>query len=182
MNIRVLIKLLRKVSVKSIKKGEVLIQKGATGNDIFYIRKGLIRSYYYDEEKLEEITFQLYPENNIIVNLHGFLFNEPSKFTYQAMEDSKMYKIDFSSFMEMTSKNPDFIEINRMFVGRKAIRQAFQRVESFVFLSPEERYQKYIKDYPNIVNRAPDKHIANVLGITPVSLSRIRKRIASKKS
>jgi DNA-directed RNA polymerase subunit F len=61
------------------------------------------------------------------------------------------------------------------------MRQAFQRVESFVFLSPEERYQKYVEDHPNIINRAPDKYIANILGITPVSLSRIRSRIASKR-
>mgnify|MGYP000483322161 CR=1 FL=1 len=48
-------------------------------------------------------------------------------------------------------------------------------------LKIDEHYKKYIKDFPGIVNRAPDKHIANVLGITSVSLSRIRKRIASKK-
>lgn len=61
------------------------------------------------------------------------------------------------------------------------MKRAFQRIESFVFLSPEERYKKYVKDYPNVIDRAPDKYIANVLGITPVSLSRIRTRIASKK-
>jgi hypothetical protein len=61
------------------------------------------------------------------------------------------------------------------------LKQTFGRIDSFVLLSPEERYKKYIKDFPGIVNRAPDKHIANVLGITPVSLSRIRKRIASEK-
>ncbi|CAN0600388.1 unnamed protein product, partial [Ectocarpus sp. 12 AP-2014] len=60
--------------------------------------------------------------------------------------------------------------------------RAFERVESFVFLSPEERYKKYVKDNPNIINRAPDMYIANILGITAVSLSRIRNRIASKKT
>jgi hypothetical protein len=68
-----------------------------------------------------------------------------------------------------------------MYIGKSIMKQAFQRVESFVFLSPEERYQKYIQDYPNVINRAPDKYIANVLGITAVSLSRIKGRIASKK-
>lgn len=61
------------------------------------------------------------------------------------------------------------------------MKQIFGRVDSFVLLSPEERYKKYVKDFPEIVNRVPDKHIANVLRITPVSLSRIRKRIATKK-
>jgi hypothetical protein len=68
-----------------------------------------------------------------------------------------------------------------MYLGKKIMIQAFQRIESFVFLSPEGRYQKYVKDYPSVIKCAPDKYTANVLGITPVSLIRIKKRIASKK-
>ncbi|MBK8659738.1 MAG: hypothetical protein IPN22_12925 [Bacteroidetes bacterium] len=50
-----------------------------------------------------------------------------------------------------------------------------------MLLSPEERYLKFIQKYPDLLNRVPNKYIANVLGITPVSLSRIRKRISTKK-
>ncbi len=64
---------------------------------------------------------------------------------------------------------------------QRGMKQAFQRVESFVLLSPEERYLKYMQDYPSVINRAPDKYIANVLGITPVSLSRIKGRITAKR-
>lgn len=181
MDLRSLLGLFRHVTIKSLKKGEILIPEGATSKDVFLIRKGLIRSYSTDDME-DEITFQLYPEYHVISNLHALLFNEPSKFNYQALEYTKVYSIDYNSIIEMTSKNPKLLEINRKFIGRKAMRQAFQRVESFVFLSPEERYKKYVKDYPNVINRAPDKYIANVLGITPVSLSRIRKRIATKKS
>lgn len=182
MNIISLLSLLRRVKIKSFKKGEILIKKGATKKEVFFIRKGLVRSYYINENNADEITFQLYPEYNAVVNIHPVLFQEPSKFIYEAYEPTKVYAIDYTNLMDMTSKNPDLLEINRTFIGKKALKIAFQRVESFVFLSPEERYEKYIKDYPNLINRAPDKYIANVLGITPVSLSRIRNRIASKKS
>ena len=64
---------------------------------------------------------------------------------------------------------------------RKMIFKVKERLETFVLLNPEERYLKFIKDFPDLTNRVPDKYIANVLGITPVSLSRIRKRISSKK-
>lgn len=181
MKIGSIIKLLRNTTTKFIQKGEILLPKGAIEKDVFFVRKGLIRSYYADEEKLEDITFQLYPEYNIVLNIHSVLFEEPSRFTYQAIEDSKLYKIDYNSLIDLTTKNPQLLELNRRYIGRNAMRQAVQRVESFVFLSPEERYQKYINEFPNIVNRAPDKYIANVLGITPVSLSRIRSRIAMKK-
>jgi len=181
MKIRSVLALLRNTTTKFYQKGEVLIPEGATGKDVFFIRKGLIRCYWYDDEKLEEITFQLYPERNVVLNLHSALFDEPSSFSYHALEDTKVYKIDYVSLIDLTSNDPQLLEINRRYIGRNAMRQAFQRVESFVFMSPEERYKKYVNDYPGIVNRAPDKYIANVLGITPVSLSRIRKRIATKK-
>ncbi len=180
MNLRMLLVLLRNVDIKSIKKGEILIPEGSTNKDVYFIRRGLIRSYAIDDME-EEITFQLYPEYHVLSNIHSLLFNEPSKFSYQALEYTKVYAVDYDSFIEMTSKNPKLLEMNRRFLGKKAMKQAYQRVESFVFLSPEERYKKYVRDYPNIINRAPDKYIANVLGITPVSLSRIRKRIATKK-
>lgn len=181
MNIRSIIALLRNATIVHLKKGEVLIPAGTTKKDVFFIRKGLIRSYYWDNEKLEEITFQLYPEYNTVINIHSVLFDEPADFSYQAFEDTKLYKIDYASMIDLASKNPDLLEINRRYIGRNAMRQAFKRVESFVFMSPEERYLKYMKDNPNLVNRAPDKYIAHVLGITPVSLSRIRNRLATKK-
>lgn len=181
MNLRNLLYLLRNVSAKSVKKGELIIHAGNTKKEIFFIRKGLFRSYLIND-KAEEITFQLYPENSIVGNVHAVVFNEPSKFIYQALEDSKVYYVDYSAFSKMATKNPRFLEMNRMFLGPRIIKQSFQRVESFVFLSPEERYKKYAKDYPNVINRAPDKYIAHVLGITPVSLSRIRNRIANKKT
>ncbi|MEL7119601.1 MAG: Crp/Fnr family transcriptional regulator [Bacteroidota bacterium] len=181
MNVRSLLALLRNVSVKSVEKGEILIKEKASGKEVFFIRKGLIRSFYTDDMG-DEITFQLYSEHHMVTNIHSLLFNEPSKFTYQALEDTKTYGINYASFMKLTSMDPELLKLNRMHFGKRAMKQAFQRVESFVFLSPEERYKRYVKDYPNVINRAPDKYIAHVLGITPVSLSRIRNRIASKKN
>ncbi len=140
----------------------------------------LIRCYLIDE-KGEEITFQLFAEHQAFGNAHAILFDEPSRFFYEALEKTKVYSTDLKSFQDLTTSHTDLFDLNRVHVGRRILKHAFQRLESLVFLTPEERYQKYIEDYPNIINRVPDKYIANVLGITPVSLSRIRSRIASKK-
>ena len=83
--------------------------------------------------------------------------------------------------MKMSSNNQELLELNRTFFGKKIIQQAFQRIESFVFLSPEERYKKFITDHPKLANRVPDMYIASILGITPVSLSIIKRRISKKK-
>ena len=180
MKIRNLLLLLRNVRIQTFEKGEIFIKVNSTERDVYFIRKGLVRSFYTND-KVEEITFQLYAENQLVSNAHCILFDEPSKFTYQAVERTKVYTFNFDTFTNTIGKDPRFIDFNRGMMGKRVIRSAFQRVEGFVLLSPEERYQKYVKDFPSIVRRAPDKYIANVLGITAVSLSRIRGRIASKK-
>ena len=180
MKIKHIISLFRIISIKSYRKGEILIAQGSHEKEIFFIRKGIVRSYLIDDSGVE-ISFQLYAENNVFSNVHGILFNEKSKFFYQALEDSKVYIIPYDDFMKMSSNNQELLELNRTFFGKKIIQQAFQRVENFVFLSPEERYKKFITDHPKLANRVPDMYIASVLGITTVSLSRIRKRIITKK-
>ena len=180
MNVRLLFTLLRNVKIKSFEKGKVIIQEGSTKNDVYFIRRGLVRSYITDKEG-DETTFQLYSEDQLFINVHAVLFNEASKFSYQTLEQTKVYTTDYNDFLKWTSKNPDLLELNRTYFGEQSLKNVFQRIESFVFLSPKERYRKFLKDNPKLNHRVPDKYIANVLGITPVSLSRIRKRISKKK-
>lgn len=180
MNIKSVITLLRHVTIMSFEKGEVLIPEGTTDQNVYFIRKGLVRSFYINDN-VEQKTFQLYPEYSVVLNIHSVLLEEPSRFTYQTIEPTKAYRIEYKTFLSLSAQNPKLLAFNREHIGRRAMRTAFQRIESFVFMSPEERYLQYLKEYPNVVNRAPDKYIANVLGITPVSLSRIRGRMAAKK-
>ncbi len=164
----------------TVQKGDSLIETGSKSKDVYFIRRGLVRSFIVDASG-SEITFQLYAEMDVFSNAHAILFEEQSKFTYQALEKSKVFVIQYESLMEMTAKNADLLELNRRFFGKRIIQKAFQRLETLVFLTPEERYEKFLHDHQNLIHRVPDKYIANVLGITPVSLSRIRKRITSKK-
>lgn len=180
MNIKYLYTLLKNLSSKTFEKGEFVINKGDKINSIFYIRKGLVRSSLIND-KGEEITFQLFAEKQLFGNVHTILFNEPSKFTFQTLEKTKVYFTDLKTFQDLSNSNSEFFKIDNGIFGRQILKQAIQRIDSFVFLFPEKRYQQYLKDYPNIIGRVPDKYIANVLGITPVSLSRIRKRISKKK-
>jgi CRP-like cAMP-binding protein len=179
MKLKNLLILLKHVKIKTYKKGEILIPGGSQGTKIFFVRKGLIRSYYINANA-DEITFQLYPESNFLGNIHSIAFNEPSKYIYECLEKSKLYEVDFHSFRKKLAESGE-LDLDRNWVFQQIMRQSFRRVEALVLLSPEERYQKYVSDYPNVINRAPDKYIANVLGITPVSLSRIRSRMASRK-
>ncbi|MEL6629475.1 MAG: Crp/Fnr family transcriptional regulator [Bacteroidota bacterium] len=174
-----LLVLCRHLTIYTVEKGEVFISKGATKKQLFFVRRGMVRSYHVNDNS-EDITFQLFPEYHIFGNLHSVVFDKPSEFYYEAIERTKVYTIDYDHLFDVLLTNPNTSVIHRKFISKRVFHQAFNRVQGFVFLSPEERYQKYVKDFPNVVGRAPDKYIANVLGITPVSLSRIRSRIATK--
>lgn len=180
MKVKQLYMLLRNLNAKTFEKGDAILLKGDKRTDVFYIRKGLVRSYLIKENG-EEVTFQLFAEKQIFANAHAILFHEASKFTFEALETTKVYYADLEKLQAIGVANSEVLNTNSGFFGRQILKQAFQRIDSFVFLSPEKRYLKYLEDHPNIVSRAPDKYIANVLGITPVSLSRIRNRISKKK-
>lgn len=108
------------------------------------------------------------------------LFDQPSRYYYECLEDTKTLSIDFEKVQNIIESNPK-LERNRKYFARNAMKKMLQRLESFVLLNAEERYEDFIKKNPPLSNRVPDKYIAHVLGITPVSLSRIRARIATKK-
>jgi hypothetical protein len=88
-------------------------------------------------------------------------------------------QVDYTQVQSIIDNNPRLSSMrNRLLM--QIMSQIMDRVESFVLLSPEERYLKLIHEKPGILNRVPNKYISTMLGITPVSLSRIRKRIASR--
>jgi len=171
--------LLKTAKSISFKKKEILFEKGSKDTQIYFLRKGLVRMYHIKDTG-EEITFSLIPENNVVANFDFIATENPSKFYYETLENCSFFSIDYQVLDSIVSKNSK-LESNRKFFLRKIIFEVKERLETFVLMTPEERYLKFIEDFPDLINRVPDKYIAHILGITPVSLSRIRNRIASKK-
>ena len=171
--------LLKTAKSTSFKKKEIIFEEGSKDTQIYFLREGLVRMYHIKENG-EEITFSLIPENNVVANFDFIATEKPSQFYYETLENCSFFRIDYQVLDNIVSKNTN-LEANRKYFLRKMIFKVKERLETFVLLNPEERYLKFIKDFPDLTNRVPDKYIANVLGITPVSLSRIRKRISSKK-
>lgn len=174
-----LLSLFQAARIQSFSPKEYLIKEGQIKKDIFFIQQGLVRSFKVNE-KGDEITTLLRWENQVVASPDIILFDQPSQAYFEALESTEVFCLNYEVLESILSQNPK-LEANRKFVLQEMLKQALQRIDSFVMLSPEERYLAFVRSNPEIVNRVPDKYIANVLGITPVSLSRIRKRIASKK-
>ncbi|MBS1567619.1 MAG: Crp/Fnr family transcriptional regulator [Bacteroidetes bacterium] len=173
-----LLMIIRMAKKRELMPGEVLIDEGALTSRIAYIKEGLMRAYQLNE-KGEEITFLLRWEDQFIASHDNIFFKKPSRFIYQALEKTTVLEIDYDAVSELMTKYPK-LEESRHYFLINMLAQSMARVESFVMLNPEERYLQLIQEKPNLVQRVPDKHLATLLGITPVSLSRIRKRIASR--
>ena len=172
--------LIKAASTKTFEKKEIFLNAGSERKQVIFVRKGLIRQYLIDENG-NEITFALYPENLVIVNVDTILFDKPSRFYYEAHERTDVFILDYDKLHQILIKHPKLME-NRIHFAQKMMKEMHRRIEQQVLLTPEERNLQFIKDFPDINNRVPDKYIATVLGQTPVSLSRIRARLANQNS
>lgn len=157
----------------SIKKNEELQPIGHTCKTIYFVKSGMLRICYLKDGV--DITESFEPENSIVARAESLFAGIPSKKAIQAVEDSELVAINASKLFELFEKQP---KIERLF--RKIIEQQYvktiHRIESLQFNSPEERYKMLVHDQPDVLKRVPLKHIASYLGITQVSLSRIRGR------
>ena len=166
-------------SERHLKYGEEYISQNEFTKKLAYIQKGIIRAYT-TKSNGDEATLLLRWDDQFVGSHDSILLNKPSKFRYMALEETTILEIDYSHVENIMAENPKF-EPLRNFVLMNMLSSSLTMLEDFVLLNPEERYLKLIAEKANIVNRVADKHIASMLGITPVSLSRIRKRIATGK-
>jgi CRP-like cAMP-binding protein len=121
----------------------------------------------------QEITESFSFEGELAVRFESLLTNAPSRRAIQILEDSEFLAFDMNK-LDVIFTNQPFIEamFRRMFHSYHI--QSMERFENMQFRSAEERYQILLTHYPDVVRRVPLKFIASFLGITPVSLSRIR--------
>jgi len=161
-----------------IKPNEIFISKGDIINKVRYIKEGMVRAYTYDDNG-REITFIFRWENQFF-RPYESLLKQPSKYYFQALEATRLLELDFQIIQDYADEHPLYAHKYNEIL-KNILFEALEHLESFVLLSPEKRYLKIIQEKPDIIHRVQDKHLASFLGITPVSLSRIKKRISGKK-
>jgi CRP-like cAMP-binding protein len=158
-------------SVVKIKKNKDLQSIGQTCKTIYFINKGIARIYYYKDgvDITESFTF----ENNIIARVESLFTGKPSRKAIQVLEDSEIIAINATELFDLYDTYP---EIERLFrkIFETGYVETVNRMEAIQFHTAEERYSSLIKEQPKLLQRVPLKHIASYLGITQVTLSRIR--------
>lgn len=169
-------KLLDLSRVSNIKKGDFYIQAGQIPHKFAFVSKGLFR-YLYIDGKGNEYTKNFIPQTNFILAYSAMSQQEPSHMYIEALEDSILYEIDYSSWLTLKNNHPCW-NIFLIVLLEKAFRVKENRERELLLLDAEERYTIFKKEFPMLETRVRQHLIASYLGISPVSLSRIKNRIS----
>jgi CRP-like cAMP-binding protein len=161
-------------SVVTLKKSEELQPIGHTCRTIYFVTKGIARIYYYKDGT--DITESFSFENSIIARVESLFTEKPSRKAIQIVEDAEIIAINVPKLFKLYDIHP---QIERLFrkIFEKGYVETVNRIESLQFHTAEERYLTLLQESPDVLRRIPLKYIASYLGITQVSLSRIRATI-----
>jgi len=158
----------------TIKKKKDLLVSGQVCNYLYFITRGCLRSFYIDSKGVEHI-YQIRMDNNWISDLESFFSQRPSKYNIEALEDSDLLKISHERMEQLLIEIPRLERYFRI-LFQKAYINALNRLNSTMWETAMDRYNEMLKEHPEIFQRVPLVYIASYLGITPESLSRIRKQ------
>ncbi len=160
---------------RSLPKNTYFVVQGKICQEIAFIKKGTLRTYYINE-KSEEVTSCFCQENNLTTSYKSFVSQQPSELSIQTIEDSELLVIDYSDLKHLYQQSVIWLNIGRIIAERQYLVME-QYASVLCNESAKEKYLRLLKEQPSIVNKASINDIASYLGITRRTLSRIRKEI-----
>ena len=157
----------------SVPSKAILLEEGKIAEKLYLIRKGCLRLFFYNEGK--DITFQFFFEGDFVASFDSLYKRTPSLFYLESIEPTELTVIRKEDFYNQINNN---LLLRQLYEEKLIDRfHAYQQLFlSRIKNTPQQRYEELLKEYPNIIQRVPQHYIASYLGITPVSLSRIRNR------
>lgn len=162
-------------SPKKIRKKQYLLQEGNICRHLAFVEKGLLRSYNVDEKGIEHMIHFAW-EGWWMADMLSFLSNEPSTYHIDAIEDAELLLISQTDFEEMLLKVPVMERYFRILFQNNIISKE-RRLISSISNSAEEKYIHLTATNPELIKRIPQQLVASYLGITPETLSRIKKKL-----
>lgn len=157
----------------SVSKNTHLLEAGNTCKYLYFIKEGLFRQY------IDEQTVHFNYENSFMCDLVSLSTQTPSLKSFEALEDSVLYKISYADLHNLCQKVQYGERFNRLLV-----EEAFHKTILYIYdlhkQTPTQRYKTFLQQFKELNQRIPQYYIASYLGITPQSLSRIRRKIFSE--
>lgn len=171
-----------KFKPKSAKKGEIVHYAGDVFLDIWYIKSGLARSYFIDNNG-KDFTWQLYFHDESMSKINLFMDDSvshyeqsPSLVSFEILEDAEFEVISIDDLDAIFDSDSKWQHFGRMMVHDTWYASTYKRVISLMSETALERYERLLKEYPTIFEKVKSYHVASYLGIAPQTLSKLRKK------
>lgn len=166
--------LLNIFKTKVLRKDMFFLREGDKSTEIGLVIKGIFRSYYIDKMG-NDITKYFYTERGILFSYAAYLSQKESMYCIQALEESEILVAKISDFEKIVKENYKLLLFYKKMIDSILVAKE-EHASSFKLLNSMERYKKFITTYPGLERRIKQRHLASYLGITPVSLSRIKNK------
>lgn len=161
---------------RELKKHQVLYAPGEIPPSFAFVYSGLFRTFITDENG-NEYNKNFFYEGTFPGSMTALLRHEPSQFAIVALEPAQIIEIDFAAYRSLLHAREDLKLFQIYYLERNWLLAKDAREVAIVQEDATQRYLQFIEDYPFLVERLPQHHIASHLGITPTQLSRIRKKL-----
>ena len=173
-----LVKLIQLFETVQVKKNEHLYRSGEIARYVYFVEKGCLRQYFINNNG-EERTIYFKMEDGWCSELVSFLDNKPTELCVQALEDGTLQRINQKNWVYAVTQIQSFT-IGFIRAQQDTNYMLKKRLAEATVETPEEKYLRFIKEEPLLLQRIPLYHIAAYLAMTPETLSRIRKKITGK--
>ena len=162
------------LQLTTIKKNKVLLSPGEICRNIYFVNKGCLRMYHTDKQGVEH-NISFCPENWWAVDIASFSNQSPSFYAIAALQETELFYLSYSALEKLYLQVPKLERFFRI-LTQNGFNLYQRRITSALSKTAEERYLVFRKQYPGLEQRIAQKQIASYLGITPIFLSRLRKK------
>lgn len=158
---------------EKLRKNDFFTKSDKVCDKLSVVKSGILRVYALSDGK--EITQWISTENFLISEVLGFFFDQPNRWNIQAVTDTELLTITRENYLKLCNEFPKWNEIEKRFIV-KCFAMMEDRIFSHLSMTAEERYCLYFEQNSTLFNQVPLQYLASVLGMTPETFSRIRKR------
>lgn len=168
--------LIKSTEIRYLKKGEFVVRIGEVQNDVYFLETGIARGYFLDINGKDITDCFAFRCGAVAVPFGELELNVPSSMTIEMLEDGKFFCVPISVAIRLQKHYAEAMMLynHLLIVAMKAHWELKQVLNSCAAV---QRYQWFLKEYPGLIDRVSNKYIASFLGMTPVTLSRLRKTL-----